>query len=92
MKSSKKSATANTRQSPPEAVAPTPEPVEGEGSYSAARRYDAGVADTVASGDVEELAQRAKRAMEGGEAHGLRVASEAAKRGVSVPAPKRRPR
>lgn len=38
--------------------------IEGEGSRIAARRYDRSVEQTVASGDVERLAQDAKRAID----------------------------
>jgi len=54
--------------------------VEGEGSYSAARAYDAGVEKTVKSGKVEQKAQDAKRATEGAEGRDLRKAEAVGKR------------
>jgi len=41
--------------------------VEGEGSYTAAREYDAQVEKTVKSGKVARKAKEAKRALEGRE-------------------------
>ena len=57
-----------------------PSKVEGEGSYSAARDYDAGVEKTVKSGKVEQKAQEAKHASEGAEGAELRKAEAAGKR------------
>ena len=47
-----------------------PEGVEGEGSYSATHRYDAGVARSVAKGDTERLAQQAAKALDDPEGAG----------------------
>ena len=55
--------------------------VEGEGSYSATRRYDEGVQRSVAKGDVERLAKEAAQALDGPEGDELRRAEQAAKRG-----------
>jgi hypothetical protein len=57
------------------------EGVEGEGSYSATHRYDAGVAKSVAKGNTEELAEKAAKALDGPEGAELRRAEEAAKHG-----------
>jgi len=57
-----------------------PSKVEGEGSYTAARAYDAGVEKTVKSGKVEQKAQEAKRATEGAEGAELRKAEAVGKR------------
>jgi hypothetical protein len=54
--------------------------VEGEGSYSGARAYDAGVEKTVKSGKVEQKAREAKRATESAEGAELRKAEQAGKR------------
>jgi hypothetical protein len=55
---------------------------EGEGSRTAARNYAAGVARTVASGKVEELADKAEAALEGPEGAELRRAEAAGAKGV----------
>ena len=55
--------------------------LEGEGSYSAARRYDEGVQRSVAEGDTEKLAKEAARALDGPEGAELRKAAQAAKKG-----------
>jgi hypothetical protein len=57
-----------------------PSKVEGEGSYSATRAYDAGVEKTVKSGKVEQKAQEAKRAVDGAEGVELRKAEAEGKR------------
>jgi len=67
---------------------PAPEPrndaLEGEGSYSATERYNAGVQKTVESGRVEELAKRARRAVDHDDADELGQARRAASHGHSV--------
>ena len=55
--------------------------VEGEGSRTADRRYREGVRRSVAGGFTGELAEQARRALEGPEGDALRAAEEAAKRG-----------
>ena len=45
---------------------------EGEGSRSAARRYNAGVATTLRTGKVPEKAREAEEALEGPEGEELR--------------------
>jgi hypothetical protein len=53
-------------------AAPAPEMQnEGEGSRTAARRYDAGAEKMAKSGKVEELARKAKEALDGPEAEEL---------------------
>ncbi len=59
--------------------------LEGEGSYTAARRYDAAVAETVHGGKVEELAQAAKKALDGPEGADLKRAEQAGKERGKVP-------
>ena len=56
-----------------------PQPNEGEGNKTAARRYNEGVAKTVQSGHVEEKAREAKAALEGPEGDELRRAEKEAK-------------
>jgi hypothetical protein len=54
---------------------------EGEGSRTAARRYDRAVEKTVRSGKVTEKARQAARALEGPEGSELFRAEALAKRG-----------
>ena len=54
--------------------------IEGEGSYSATRDYNKGVAKSVAAGKSGQQAKEAKRALEGDEGAELRRAEEAGKR------------
>jgi hypothetical protein len=58
---------------------------EGEGSYTGTRRYNEHVQQHIANNDPEELAEQAKRALEGEEGEELKEAERRAKRG---PAPK----
>lgn len=58
--------------------------VEGEGSYTAARRYNEGLLRTVRSGQVDDLAQQAADALDGPEGSLLRQAERVAKRGPSL--------
>ena len=55
--------------------------VQGEGNYDATRNYDAGVEESVKKGNAEELAKKAKKALEGSEGGALRKAEEEGKRG-----------
>lgn len=55
--------------------------MEGEGSYTAARRYCEGVDQTVKSGKVDEKPQEAKRALDGSEGDKLRDAEERGRTG-----------
>ena len=54
----------------------TTEPNEGEGSRTAARRYNEATRKYVESGRAEEAAKRAKEALEGDEAEALAEAEE----------------
>lgn len=58
---------------------------EGEGSRSAARRYNEGVTRTVKEGHVEELAKKAEDALEGPEGDALRRAEEEGKSHAANP-------
>jgi hypothetical protein len=62
------------------------QPLEGEGSYSATRRYNQHVGDAIDSGDVEAAADAARRALEGSERDELERAEKQGKAG-----PKKRP-
>jgi hypothetical protein len=69
-------------------IAPAPEEpaesdaaLEGEGSYTAARRYEEGVTRSIEKGDTERLAKEAVRALAGPEGADLRRAEQDAKRG-----------
>jgi hypothetical protein len=67
--------------------------LEGEGSYSATRRYNQHLADAIDTGDLEAGAEQAREAMEGAEREALeRAAAEGKgpnKKGQTVaPTPK----
>jgi len=64
---------------PAEAESANPE-LEGEGSYTASRRYREGVEASIAKGDTDELAEEAKRALESPEGAALREAERVARR------------
>jgi hypothetical protein len=66
--------------------------LEGEGSYSATRRYNAGLAKHIRDGKVEELAKSAAQALAGEEATQLRNAGQQGKRGPRASDPVRRRR
>jgi len=53
---------------------------EGEGSRTAARRYDAGAEKMAKSGKVDELAKKAREALDGKEGDELRRAEARAKK------------
>lgn len=53
--------------------------VEGEGSYSATRRYNADLAKALETGRVDELARKAKKAIEGPERASLERAEQIGK-------------
>ena len=55
--------------------------LEGEGSYTAARRYDEGVQQSVAKGNTEKLSKEAAKALDGPEGADLKKAEQAAKHG-----------
>jgi hypothetical protein len=60
--------------------------LEGEGSYSATRRYNRHLGEAIDSGDIEAAADEARRALQGPEGPELRRAEQEAKNG-----PKRKP-
>lgn len=67
-------------QKPPDKPAKASENVvEGEGSYTASRRYNDGLKAHVESGRSEELGRAAKKALEGHEAGELRRAEQRGK-------------
>lgn len=68
---------------------PSASQLEGEGSYTATRRYNANLRRAVAKGDSEKLGEEARKALEGPEGSELRKAEKEAKRGR--PLPRRRP-
>ena len=55
--------------------------VQGEGNYDATHNYNDGVKKSVEKGTAEELAEKAKKALEGPEGDALRKADEQGKRG-----------
>ncbi len=55
--------------------------VEGEGSYSAAHHYNEGLAKSIREGRSDELAEAAKKALEGPEGPALREAEKIGKSG-----------
>ena len=57
------------------------QPVEGEGSYTATRRYNQHLGDAIDSGDVEAAADEARRALEGPEREELERAEKQGKNG-----------
>lgn len=57
--------------------------VEGEGSYTAARRYNEGVQEHLDTHDVEAEAEEAREALEGEEREELEAAEEQGKRAGS---------
>jgi hypothetical protein len=71
---------ANRGKAP--APVPQPESVEGEGSYTAARRYREGVEQSLQKGDSEKLADEAAEALDGPEGADLRHAEQ---RGMMTP-------
>jgi hypothetical protein len=62
---------------------PSEEAVEGEGSYTATRRYNERLKKHVEDNDSEELGEQAKQALEGDERAELEEAERRAKRGPS---------
>ncbi len=57
------------------------QPLEGEGSYTATRRYNEHLGDAIDSGDIEAAADAARRAMEGPERAELERAARQGKAG-----------
>jgi hypothetical protein len=64
----------------------TTEKIEGEGSYEATHRYNAGLEKSVAEGRSTELAEAASSALDGPEGKALRKAEAAGKAGHVSPA------
>jgi hypothetical protein len=62
--------------------------VQGEGNYDATHRYNKGVEQSVEKGNSEELAEKAKKALEGPEGDELRDAEEQGKQGANKPVSK----
>ena len=63
----------------PDETTATPEPNEGEGNRTAARRYDKATEEYVKSGRADAAAKRAAEALDGPEGDELRRAEEEAK-------------
>lgn len=59
--------------------------LQGEGNYDATHHYNQGLEKSVKKGNAEELAEKAKQALEGTEGEELRQAEERAKHGLSGP-------
>jgi hypothetical protein len=57
--------------------------VEGEGSYTAARRYNEGLREHIEQQDVDAEAEEALEALEGDEREELQAAEEQGKRGAA---------
>ena len=85
-----------TDEKPDEAAEATVgDQLEGEGSYTGTRNYDKHVAEHIQNEDVSELAEEARKALEGPEGEALREAEKQAKKGPSkqkksAPAPEAR--
>ena len=57
--------------------------VQGEGNYDATHRYNEGVKQSVLKGNTDELAEKAKKALDGKEGEELRNAEEQGKQGAN---------
>ena len=55
--------------------------LQGEGNYDAAHHYNEGLKKSVEQGNADDLAEKAKKALEGPEGADLRKAEELGKRG-----------
>jgi hypothetical protein len=55
--------------------------LEGEGSYSATRKYNQHLGEAIDSGDIEAAADEARRAIDGPEGPELKRAEQEAKNG-----------
>jgi hypothetical protein len=64
--------------------------LEGEGSYSATRRYNEKLKSHVREQDVSKLAEDARRALEGPERTSLRKAEKSARKGPRTAAATKR--
>jgi hypothetical protein len=65
----------------PEDNTPDPMPLQGEGDYISARRFDKEQAEFAKSGKVEPAARAAKEALDGPEAEDLEMARRSAAAG-----------
>lgn len=64
--------------------------MEGEGSYTATRRYNKNLRKSIERGDIDALAEEARRALEGKEGPGLRKAERDAKQRGKIRNPRGR--
>jgi hypothetical protein len=62
-----------------EEVPPSSEPLEGEGSYTATRKYNADLEKALREGKSPELAEKARQALEGPEGKSLEEAERKGK-------------
>jgi len=77
--------TAAPHSSTQNPITPSPaQQVEGEGSYSASRRYREGLEQSVQRGDADKLAEDAAEALDGEEGEELRKAEQQAKEGPTA--------
>lgn len=60
------------------------QPLEGEGSYSATRRYNQHLGEAIEGGDLEAGAEAAREAVDGPEGEELERAAEEAKKGPKL--------
>jgi hypothetical protein len=58
--------------------------LEGEGSYSATRRYNQHLGEAIDSGDIETAADEARRAIDGPEGSELKRAEQQGKAGPKL--------
>jgi hypothetical protein len=79
----KQAGRAATKNSGAPPLKPTPSGVEGEGSYTATRRYNEHLGKHLESHDVEGEAKAAREALEGDEREELEAAERRGKQGPS---------
>jgi hypothetical protein len=77
----KQAGRAATKNPAAQPLKPAPSGVEGEGSYTATRRYNEHLANHLESHDVEREAEEAREALEGDEREELEAAERRAKQG-----------
>ncbi|MEY2930090.1 MAG: hypothetical protein RL033_839 [Pseudomonadota bacterium] len=74
----------STRGKKPQQPSPAQQAgVEGEGSYTASRRYNEGLREHLENNDVEREGEEAREALEGDEREALEAAEEQGKRGAT---------
>jgi len=61
--------------------------LQGEGNYSATRRYNERLAEAIDEGEISAGAEAARRALEGSEGEDLRRAEQSAKKGPRISRP-----